>query len=117
MERLAIEWIEVGPDRVVARMPVVGNTQPFGSLHGGATAALCESVASLGATLAAGAGRVAVGIELNINHLRAVRHGLVTAIGVALHSGNSTAVWDVRVDDKDGTTVAVSRATLAFRSA
>lgn len=115
IRRLNIEVLEAGPDRVVARMPVAGNVQPFGLLHGGATAALCETVASVGASLAAAPDRIAVGIELNVNHLRAVTEGSVIATGTALRAGRSVAVWDVRVHDEDGDLVAAGRLTLAVR--
>jgi 1,4-dihydroxy-2-naphthoyl-CoA hydrolase len=115
IRRLGIEILEAGPDRVVARMPVTGNVQPFGLLHGGATAALCETVASVGASLAAAPDRTAVGIELNINHLRAVTEGSVIATGTVLRAGRSIAVWDVRVHDDGGGLVAAGRLTLAVR--
>src|SRR6266513_1492504 len=83
-ERLGIEWVEISAERVVARMPVQGNTQPYGILHGGATAALCETVASVGSGLIAGPERQVMGIELNVNHIRSVREGHVTATGVPL---------------------------------
>jgi len=115
IRRLGIEILEAGPDRVVARMPVAGNVQPFGLLHGGATAALCETVGSVGASLAAAPDRTAVGIELNINHLRAVTDGSVIATGTVLRAGRSIAVWDVRVHDDGGGLVAAGRLTLAIR--
>jgi 1,4-dihydroxy-2-naphthoyl-CoA hydrolase len=116
METLGLEFLETKPDRVVARIPVKGNTQPYGILHGGATAALCETVASFGTALAAGADKQVMGIELNINHIRAVREGHVTATGTPLHFGKTTAVWDMKVHDDDGRLVAVSRLTVAIRS-
>ncbi len=115
MDRLGIEWLETTPGRVIARIPVEGNTQPFGALHGGATAALCESVASLGTALAVGDNRVPSGIELNVNHLRTVTAGDVTAIATPLHIGRTTAVWDVRITDDDDALVAVGRLTLVIR--
>ncbi len=115
MERMGIEWLEATPDRLVARIPVEGNTQPYGILHGGATAALCETVASFGAAIRAGAGHTVVGIELNVNHLRAVSSGHITATGTPLHQGRTTAVWSMEVRDDDGRLVAVSRLTLAVR--
>jgi 1,4-dihydroxy-2-naphthoyl-CoA hydrolase len=115
MERLGIEWLEVSPDRVVARLPVEGNTQPYGILHGGATAALCETVASFGAALRAGSERIVVGLELNVNHLRAMRDGHITATATPVHQGRTTAVWSMEVRDDDGRIVAVSRLTLAVR--
>jgi uncharacterized protein (TIGR00369 family) len=117
METLGLEFLESGPDRVVARIPVKGNTQPYGVLHGGATAALCETVASFGTALAAGPDKIVMGVELNVNHIRAVRQGYVTATGTPLHLGRTTAVWDMRVQDDDGKLVAVSRLTVAIRDA
>jgi 1,4-dihydroxy-2-naphthoyl-CoA hydrolase len=113
--KLGMEFLELGPDRVVARMPVEGNTQPYGILHGGATAALCETVASIGTALRVGLDKQVVGIELNVNHIRAVRDGFITATGVPLHIGKRTAVWDMRVHDDDGKLVAASRLTLVIR--
>jgi 1,4-dihydroxy-2-naphthoyl-CoA hydrolase len=114
-ERLGIEWLEISGERVVARMPVEGNVQPYGILHGGATAALCETVASVGTAVRVGAEKRVTGVELNINHLRAVTNGQVTATGTPLHVGRTTAVWDMRVHDDDDRLIAVSRLTLAIR--
>jgi uncharacterized protein (TIGR00369 family) len=115
MERLGMEWVEVGLDRVVARMPVDGNTQPFGLLHGGATAALCETVGSVGTSVHVGLERRPVGIQLSVNHLRAVAGGHVTATGTPIHVGRTTALWDVLVEDDGGRRVAAGRLTLAIR--
>ncbi|HXY72535.1 MAG TPA: PaaI family thioesterase [Actinomycetota bacterium] len=112
--RMGIEVLEASGQSVTARMPVDGNLQPYGVLHGGATAALCETVGSIGASIAA-PDRMAMGIELNVNHLRSVGGGSITAVGTVLHSGRTTAVWDVRVTDDDGRLVAVGRLTLAVR--
>ena len=117
MPRLGIEFLEATGERVVATMPVEGNMQPFGVMHGGATAALCETVGSLGAALAAGEDKIALGIEINVNHIRAVREGTVTATAVPLHTGSTTAVWDIRVVDDHQRLTAVSRLTLAIRNA
>jgi 1,4-dihydroxy-2-naphthoyl-CoA hydrolase len=114
-ERLGIEWLEISGERVVARMPVAGNVQPYGILHGGATAALCETVASVGTAVRVGAEKRVTGVELNINHLRGVTDGTVTATGVPLHVGRTTAVWDMRVHDDNDRLIAVSRLTLAIR--
>src|SRR5437660_12694388 len=102
MSRLGMEFVEASPDRVVARLPVEGNVQPYGILHGGATAALCETVASVGTAVQVGADKRVTGVELNINHLRAVTSGKVTATGMPLHVGRTTAVWDMRVHDDRG---------------
>lgn len=115
IRKLGIEFVEAGPTRMVARMPVEGNTQPYGQLHGGATAALCETIGSVGTALAVGPERLAVGIELNVNHIRAVSEGHVTATGVPLHIGRRTAVWDLQVHDDGGRLVAAARLTLAVR--
>jgi uncharacterized protein (TIGR00369 family) len=114
-EKLGIEYLELSAERVVARMPVAGNVQPYGILHGGATAALCETVASVGTALQVPAEKRVTGIELNINHLRAVREGSVTATGAPVHMGRTTAVWDMRVHDDEGRLIAVSRLTLVIR--
>jgi 1,4-dihydroxy-2-naphthoyl-CoA hydrolase len=112
---LGLEYLELGPDRVVARIPVESNTQPYGMLHGGATAALCETIGSVGTAMAVGLDKIVTGIELNVNHLRAVREGHVTATGTPLHVGRTTAVWDFRIQDDGGRMVAVGRLTLAVR--
>lgn len=115
MERLHIDWLEVTAKRVVATMPVAGNIQIYGVLHGGATAALCETVASLGTSMIVGKDTLALGVELSVNHIRAVREGFVTATGTPMHIGRSTAVWDIRVTDGDDNLVALSRLTLVLR--
>ncbi len=112
---LGLEYLELGRERVVARIPVEPNTQPYGMLHGGATAALCETIGSVGTAVAVGMDKIVTGIELNVNHLRAVRDGHVTATGTPLHLGRTTAVWDFRVHDDNGRLVAVGRLTLAVR--
>ncbi|WP_240096305.1 hotdog fold thioesterase [Thermomonas flagellata] len=113
MQTLGIEFTELGPGYLRARMPVDARThQPYGLLHGGASAALAETVASVGGMLLAGGGAV-VGLELNANHLRAVRAGSVTATARPLHVGRSTQVWDIRIEDGEGRLVCASRLTLA----
>ena len=83
-ERMGMQLVEVSAQRTVATMPVLGNTQPYGLLHGGASAALAETVASVAAASHAGPGRIAVGIDLNATHHRAVRTGTVTAVATPL---------------------------------
>ncbi len=114
-ERLGIELEELGPDRVVATMPVDERTrQPFGLLHGGASVALAETVASLGAWRGVDRGRfAAVGLEINANHLRGKRGGVVRAVGRPLHRGRSTQVWSVEIGDEEGRLVCVARCTMA----
>jgi 1,4-dihydroxy-2-naphthoyl-CoA hydrolase len=111
--KLGIEFVEIGPAAIVARMPVEGNTQPYGILHGGATAALLETIASFGGGLLVEPDRLVMGIELNVNHIRSVRSGFVSARGIPLHIGRTTAVWDMRVHDDEGRLVAAGRLTLA----
>ena len=101
-ETLGVEVAEASADRVVARMPVGPRVhQPFGLLHGGASVALAETVASMGAYLnVAASGQGAVGLEINANHVRAVRDGVVTGTATPLHRGKRTHVWEVRVEDE-----------------
>jgi uncharacterized protein (TIGR00369 family) len=115
LSTLGIEIVEASRDRVVGRMPVGPRVhQPFGLLHGGASVALAETVAS-----AAGWMQVdretetVVGLEINANHLRAKRDGVVTAVATPLHIGRKTHVWDVKITDEQGKLVCVSRCTLA----
>ena len=115
MERLGIEWLDIGTRRVVAQMPVEGNTQVYGHLHGGATWALCESIGSFGTAVITGLDKRVVGIELSVHHLEAVRDGHITGIGTPLRVGRSVAVWDMQVEDDDGRLVAVARLTVAIR--
>lgn len=115
LSTLGIEVVEATRERVVARMPVGPRVhQPFGLLHGGASVALAETVASTGAWMNVDqATEIVVGIEINANHLRAVRDGEVTATATPLHVGRRTQVWDVRIADGSGRAVCVSRCTLA----
>ena len=118
-ESLAISVLEASAERVVLEMPVGPRVlQPFGLLHGGASAVLAESAASLGAYLAvAPEGQRAVGIELNISHLRAARDGTVRAAGTPLRKGRTIQVWAVDLSDEQGRPVAAARCTLAIRPA
>jgi uncharacterized protein (TIGR00369 family) len=112
---LGIRFVELSPERVVATMPVGPHThQPFGLLHGGASVALAETVASVGAWLNIDREReAAVGLEINANHLRGKRDGTVTATATPYHRGRSTHVWEVRIADEAGRPVCVSRCTVA----
>ena len=112
---LGIEITEATKERVVARMPVGPRVhQPFGLLHGGASVSLAETAASLAAYLNVDPdAEMAVGVEINANHLRAKRDGVVTATATPVHIGRRTQVWDVRIVDEEGKAVCVSRCTLA----
>lgn len=112
---LDMEIVETTKDRVVARMPVTPKVhQPFGLLHGGASVALAETVASIGGLMNVDQAREGiVGLEINANHLRAVRDGMLTAVATPIHVGRRTQVWQVRIADERDKTVCVSRCTLA----
>ena len=114
-DALGIEVLELAPRRVVATMPVHDATrQPFGILHGGASVALAETVASLGAWSSIDRERfAAVGLEINANHLRAKRDGLVRAVATPLHQGRTTQVWSIEIRDEQERLVCVARCTMA----
>ncbi|MDH5828967.1 hotdog fold thioesterase [Luteimonas sp. M1R5S18] len=114
MEPLGIAFTEIGPDYLRATMPVDARThQPYGLLHGGASVLLAETLGSSAGGLCAPDGHGVVGIEINANHLRGVRSGLVTGTARPLHVGRSTQVWEIRIEDEAGRLVCVSRLTLA----
>lgn len=112
---LGIEILELSEERVVATMPVDDRTrQPFGLLHGGASLALAETAASLGAFALIDRERfVAVGLEINGNHLRPKTDGTVRATAVPVHVGRTTQVWAIEIADEQGRLVCVSRCTMA----
>src|SRR5947207_15897215 len=107
---LGITILELTPTQVVATMPVDERTrQPFGILHGGASVALAETVASLGAVLNVDRETSsAVGIEINANHIRSKTDGIVTATGTPVHVGRATQVWEVRIVDEAQRVVCIS---------
>lgn len=116
MEALGIQIVELDQERVVATMPVMGATrQPFGMLHGGASVALAETVASVGTyNLINQDNQQTVGLEINANHIRGKRDGIVTAVGIPLHKGRTTMVWDIKITDEDEKLICVSRCTMAI---
>ncbi len=111
IEALGIRFTAAGDDFLEASMPVEArHHQPMGILHGGATATLAESVASAAAALRLGdSGKLPVGMELSINHIRSVRAGNVTARAEPIHLGRSTQLWQIRVQDDQGRLVALAR--------
>ncbi len=117
IERLGIQFVEVSAQRLVATMPVEGNTQPYGLLHGGASVALAETLGSFGAVLHAGEGRVAVGVDINATHHRAARGGVVTAVATALQLGRTLASYEVVVSDDADRRVCTARLTCLLRDA
>lgn len=114
-EALGIHVEIAEPDRVIATMPVGPATrQPYGVLHGGASVALAETIASVGAWLNINPDRQSVyGIEINANHIRSKRDGFVRAEARPLHLGRTTMIWHIDIRDEEGALVAVSRCTLA----
>jgi uncharacterized protein (TIGR00369 family) len=113
--RMGIEITEWDPKRVVATMPVTGNLQPYGLLHGGANAVLAETVGSTAAALNAGTDRVAMGLEISCTHHRAVRSGQVTAVATPLHVGRSTSSFDIVITDDEGRRTCTARLTCIVR--
>jgi uncharacterized protein (TIGR00369 family) len=114
--RLGITFVEVSPERLVATMPVAGNTQLQGLLHGGASAALAETLGSIGAALHAGKGRFALGVDINATHHRAVRRGVVTGIATPVFRGESMATYEVVVRDEQDERVCTARITCAIHA-
>ena len=114
-EHLGIEWTEVGANSIKATMPVdVRTRQPYGLLHGGASCVLAESLGSVAAAMVVDHTKFyCVGIEINANHVRSAREGVVTGIATPLHIGNSTQVWDIKIYDQKEKLVCVSRLTVA----
>jgi 1,4-dihydroxy-2-naphthoyl-CoA hydrolase len=116
-ETLGIRQLEASPDRVVLEMDVGPAVhQPMGLLHGGASAVLAESAASIGAYLNCDDGQFAVGTDLNISHLRARKEGLVRATATPIRKGRSMHVWNIDLTDESDAKVAVARCTLAIRN-
>lgn len=114
MQPLGIAFTEIGADYLRGTMPVDARThQPYGLLHGGASAALAETLGSTAAGMCVAEGEGVVGIEINANHLRGVREGTVTGTARPLHVGRSTQVWEIRIEDEAGQLVCISRLTLA----
>ena len=115
---LGIVVTEATAERVVATMPVTAaHLQPHGILHGGASVALAETVASVGASVTLEASERAVGLEINANHVRAVATGTLTATALPLHRGRRTQVWVIEIRDPRGRLVCASRCTLAIVAA
>lgn len=114
LETLGIHFEKFEPDEVVATMPVTSrHLQPYGFLHGGASVALAETVASAGGIRNCPPGQTAMGMEINANHLRPVRNGVLRAVAHPAHIGRSTHVWEVHIFDQQERLVCVSRCTLA----
>jgi 1,4-dihydroxy-2-naphthoyl-CoA hydrolase len=109
---MGIEILEATPDKVVGRMPVAGNTQPIGLLHGGASCVLAESLGSIGSTLHGLAdGKAAVGVDINATHHRAARDGYVTGVATPIHLGRTTTSYQIVITDEQDRRVCTARLT------
>ncbi|ANH91028.1 MULTISPECIES: PaaI family thioesterase [unclassified Streptomyces] len=115
--RMGVRITEASAERVVGTMPVEGNTQPYGLLHGGASAVLAETLGSVGAMLHGGSSRIAVGVDLNCTHHRGARSGAVTGVATPLHRGRSTATYEIVISDEQGRRVCSARLTCLLREA
>jgi uncharacterized protein (TIGR00369 family) len=116
-ERMGIEYVEFSVERIVARMPVDGNRQPYGLLHGGASCVLAESMGSMGAALHAGAGKMAMGIEINATHHRSATEGYVTGVATPLHLGRTVCTYQIVISDEQDRRVCTARLTAVIRDA
>ncbi|WP_100333309.1 hotdog fold thioesterase [Bacillus alkalisoli] len=116
IDHLGMKIVELSDTKAVATMPVDKRThQPFGVLHGGASVALAETIASIGTyNLIDKENEICVGLEINANHVRGKKDGTVTAIGTVLHRGKSTMVWDIKIVDEEENLICVSRCTMAI---
>ncbi|MFE0174789.1 PaaI family thioesterase [Streptomyces sp. NPDC059002] len=113
--RMGVQILEASAERVVGTMPVEGNTQPYGLLHGGASAVLAETLGSVGAMLHGGIKKFAVGVDLNCTHHRGPRSGLVTGVATPVHRGRTTATYEIAITDEQGKRVCSARLTCMLR--
>src|SRR5690242_18229088 len=114
-DKMGIKVVELSAERIVATMPVEGNTQPYGLLHGGASVVLAETLGSMGSGLHAGPmGKIPVGVDINATHHRAVTSGTVTGTATAIHLGRTSAAFEIVITDERGERVCTSRITCAL---
>jgi 1,4-dihydroxy-2-naphthoyl-CoA hydrolase len=116
-ERMGVVFTEISQSRAVATMPVAGNTQPYGLLHGGASVVLAEGVGSFLAVVLAGPGRAAVGVDINATHHRPVMSGTVTAVATPIAVGRTTASVEIVITDDEGRRTCTCRFTAQLRDA
>ncbi|MCX6457244.1 MAG: hotdog fold thioesterase [Actinobacteria bacterium] len=109
--KMGIEIIEASPQRLVGTMPVVGNRQPMGLLHGGANVVLAESLGSIGSLIHAGPGRSVVGIDINATHHKSATEGIVTGVATAITLGKTLCVWDIVITNEAGERTCTARIT------
>lgn len=114
-EKLGIRFSEISAQRLVASMPVQGNTQPAGLLHGGASAALAETMGSVGAAVHAGPGSMVVGVDINATHHRSARSGMVTGTATPLFLGRSMATYEIVITDEDERRICTARISCLIR--
>jgi len=114
-DRMGIRLVEARPGRVVATMPVDGNTQPYGLLNGGANAVLAETIGSIAAALHAGSDHSVVGLDINCTHHRAVSEGTVIGVATPISEGRTIASYDVRITDDRDRPVCTARLTCLIR--
>ncbi|HEU5428466.1 MAG TPA: hotdog fold thioesterase [Actinocrinis sp.] len=114
-EKLGIRFSEISVQRLVASMPVKGNTQPAGLLHGGASVALAETLGSVGAAVHAGPGAMVVGVEINATHHRSARSGVVTGTATPLFLGRSLATYEIVITDEDERRICTARISCLIR--
>ena len=117
VRRMGITIVEASADRVVGTMPVAGNTQPAGLLHGGASCVLAETLGSLGSALHAGPGRITVGIEISASHHRSATSGEVTGVATLLHGGKTMTTYEIVISDDRGRRVCTARLSCLLRDA
>ena len=110
-ETLGIRFTEIAPRRLAATMPVEGNRQPFGLLHGGASCTLAETLGSIAASLHAGPDAVPVGVDINATHHRSARDGVVTGVCTPVHEGRTTATYAIEITDSAGKRLCTARIT------
>ena len=110
-ERMGFELLNLTPEEVIGRMPVAGNTQPYGLWHGGASCVLAETLASLGSFMHAQPERISVGVDINATHHRSVTAGWVTGTATALHLGRSVASYEIVITDDADRRVCTARVT------
>jgi uncharacterized protein (TIGR00369 family) len=112
---MGIEILEASAERVVARMPVKGNTQPYGILHGGASCVLAETIGSVGSALHAGPDRLTMGVEINATHHRSATEGYVTAVATRLHGGRTMTSYEIIISDDRDRRVCTARLSCVLR--
>jgi len=113
-DKIGVQLLEVSPERVVGTMPVKGNTQPYGLLHGGASVVLAESLGSVGSAMHAYPDRQAVGVDINATHHRSARDGVVTGTATAVHLGRSSTCYEVVIVDDQDRRLCTARITCAL---